>query len=235
MSKQKVDARTVVRADADACSPGPATVLIVDDHSAIREGLKAALGSSGDFQVIDEASDANQALDLVRKAPPDIVIMDISLPGRNGIEAAQAIHAICPTTRIVAYTMYAESGFVAGMAKAGVDAYVLKGEPLASLLDALRLAREGKSRIPDGFPAAIVERERDAQDVPGDLVRSLSRREREVFLILADGRSVKQAAFDLGLSPKTVETYKYRLMRKLNATNAVDLAKIAFRTQLAHF
>jgi DNA-binding NarL/FixJ family response regulator len=232
MRQQRVRSGTAALAVEDADAAGQTTVLIVDDHSAIREGLKAALGASADFRVIDEASDAEQALDLVQKTSPDIVIMDISMPGRNGIEAAKEIHLISPSTRVVAYTMYAESGFVAGMAKAGVNVYVLKGEPLATLLDALHLAREGKTRVPDALLTALPEPDHDGQAAPEDKVRSLSRREREVFLILADGHSVKQAAFDLGLSPKTVETYKYRLMRKLNADNVVDLAKIAFRAQL---
>jgi len=214
---------------------GPTSILIVDDHSAIRMGLKAALQDSAEFQVVDEASNAEQAVELVTRLAPDIVILDISLPGRSGLEVAHEIRSLSPRTRVVAYTMHAEPGFLAGMAKEGVSVYVLKGEPLADLLEALRLARAGQGRIPQSLlgeaagPAAFQE-----PDPTLDKVQSLSRREREVFLILADGQSVKQAAFDLHLSPKTVETYKYRLMRKLNADNAVDLAKIAFRSQLVH-
>jgi DNA-binding NarL/FixJ family response regulator len=209
-------------------------VLIVDDHSAIRAGLRAALLDSPEFRVVDEAENAEQAIDHVRKTPPQIVIMDISLPGRSGIEAAQDIRALCPTTKIVAYTMYAESGFVAGMMKAGASAYVLKGEPLASILDALRMARDGKTRIPDAAAAWPHDApEPAAQDLPEtNEISSLSRREREVFLRLANGQSVKQTAFDLNLSPKTVETYKYRLMHKLKVGSVIDLAKTAIRARL---
>jgi two-component system invasion response regulator UvrY len=212
----------------------PATVLIVDDHTAIRAGLRAALLDSTEFRVVDEAANAEQALDHVRKAAPEIVIMDVSLPGRSGIEAAQDIRDLCPSTKIVAYTMYAESGFVAGMMKAGASAYVLKGEPLGSFLDALRMARDGKTRVPDSLAEwTSVAPGRPEQDSPKtNGISALSRREREVFLRLANGQSVKQAAFELNLSPKTVETYKYRLMRKLNVASVIDLAKIAIRAHL---
>jgi DNA-binding NarL/FixJ family response regulator len=119
--------------------------------------------------------------------------------------------------------MHAELGLQTGMADAGASAYVLKGEPLARLLDALRATRDGKTLVPESA-AASGEAEQD--------LRNLSRRECEIFLMLAEGRSIKQAAFDLGLSPKTVETYKYRLMRKLNIDNVVGLAKMAIRTRL---
>lgn len=211
----------------------PTTVVIVDDHSAIRIGLTAALQDAGEFKVVGEAADADQAIELVRATAPDIAIVDISLPGRSGIEAAREIRSISPSTRIVAYTMHAEPGFIAGMAKEGVSVYVLKGEPLANLLEALRLARAGASRVPDPLVSATSTfGEATFADDAAEKVQSLSRREREVFLILADGQSVKQAAFELHLSPKTVETYKYRLMKKLNAENAVDLAKIALRSRL---
>jgi len=200
------------------------SVLIVDDHSAIREGLKAVLSDSNEFIVVGEAADAESALSLVKSLQPAIVILDISIPGLSGIRVAQNIRDLSHATRIVVYTMHAELGFQTGMASAGAAAYVLKGEPLSRLLEALRMTRDGKT------PLARVAGPHGA-DAVGDL-KSLSRREKEIFLLLAEGRSIKQAAFDLGLSPKTVETYKYRLMRKLNIDNVVDLAKMAIRTRL---
>jgi DNA-binding NarL/FixJ family response regulator len=199
------------------------TVLIVDDHSAIREGLKSVLRDSREFTVAGEAEDAEHAMSLVDSLRPGIVILDISIPGLSGIRVAEKIRHVSPATRIVVYTMHAELGLQTGMAEAGASAYVLKGEPLARLLDALRATRDGKTLVPESA-AVSGEAEQD--------LRNLSRREREIFLMLAEGRSIKQAAFDLGLSPKTVETYKYRLMRKLNIDNVVDLAKMAIRTRL---
>jgi len=199
------------------------TVLIVDDHSAIREGLKSVLRDSHEFTVAGEAENAEQALSLAESLQPGIVILDISIPGMSGIRVAQKIRHVSPATRIVVYTMHAELGLQTGMADAGASAYVLKGEPLSRLLEALRMTREGKA-LPCGSGAPAEDTERG--------LANLSPREREIFLMLAEGRSIKQAAFDLGLSPKTVETYKYRLMRKLDVDNVVDLARMAIRTRL---
>ncbi len=227
----------------------PASVLIVDDHPAVREGLKAALRSSAGFQVVAEAADASQALSLLQTIHADIVVLDITLPVSNGIELAKAVRQTAPSAAIVAYTMHGEPAFMAAMKKVGVAAYVLKGEPLPVLLEALQMAREGRHRFPQlaGAAASFEPADRDegtppphrSENGPADgnggtenRVKLLSGREREIFLRLAQGNSVKQAAFDLGLSPKTVETYKYRLMRKLATDNVVELAKLAIREHL---
>ncbi|MGA2764293.1 MAG: response regulator transcription factor [Spirochaetia bacterium] len=210
------------------------TILIVDDHSAIREGLKAALHDSKEFTVVGEAADAEQALSLVQALRPAIVVLDISIPGRSGITVAEEIRRLSETTRVVVYTMHAEMGLQAGMTRAGVSAYVLKGEPLSDLLQALRMTRDGKKRFPHA-PAATESASAEGEQLSGreaEDLRALSQREKEIFLMLAEGRSIKQAAFDLGLSPKSVETYKYRLMRKLNVSNVVDLARLAIRSRL---
>ena len=212
-----------------AAGSASSTVLIVDDHAAIREGLKSALRDSTEFTVVGEASDATQALSLVLALQPAIVVLDISIPGRGGIAVAEDIHEHSPGTKIVVYTIHAEMGLLAGMVRAGASAYVLKGEPLSDLLEALRAARNGRSRIPDTY---LLAKKSPSGPPVKEPVQRLSQREREIFLMLAEGRSVKQAAFDLGLSPKTVETYKYRLMRKLGITTVVDIAKLAIRTRL---
>jgi DNA-binding NarL/FixJ family response regulator len=207
------------------------TILIADDHDAVREGIKSALRDSAEFTVIGEATDAAQALELIRERAPSILILDISLPDRNGIDTASDIlRSGVTSTRIVVYTMHGERGFVTSMMKVGVSAYVLKEEPLASLISALREVRDGGHRFPTSLPDAGPQPEGTPVDV--DAYRDLSRREKEIFLMLADGRTVKEAAFDLGISPKTVETYKYRLMHKLHAENVVDLAKLAIRHHL---
>lgn len=210
------------------------TILVVDDHSAIREGLKAALHESKEFQVIGEAADAAHALSLVKLLRPEIVVLDISIPGLSGIKVAENIRRASAVTRIVVYTMHAELGFQVSMRRAGVSAYVLKGEPLSDLLEALRATRDGKSRFPDlPEPGESGRVDFDLLGMtPEDGLQKLSKREKEIFLMLAEGSSVKKVAFDLGLSSKTVETYKYRLMRKLNVDNIIDLAKLAIRTRL---
>jgi DNA-binding NarL/FixJ family response regulator len=211
------------------------TILIADDHDAVREGIKSALRDSDEFMVVAEATDAAQTLDLIREKAPAIVILDISLPDRNGIDtAADIVQSATTPTKIVVYTMHGERGFLVSMMKLGVAAYVLKGEPLSNLISALREVRDGGRR----FPPVLTEVDLHAAEglaegaADHEAYLDLSRREREIFLMLADGRTVKEAAFDLGLSPKTVETYKYRLMHKLHAENVIDLAKLAIRSHL---
>ncbi len=116
------------------------TILVVDDHSAIREGLKAALRDLPEFEVVGEAGNAADAVDLAAAVRPDILILDISLPGTSGVAAAERIRTVSPSTRIVVYTMHAERGLMESMEEAGVSAYVLKGEPLADFLETLRMA-----------------------------------------------------------------------------------------------
>jgi len=208
--------------------------MIVDDHDAIRTGIKFAFRDSAEFVVVGEAANAAQALALVKEKSPAIVILDISLPDRDGIDtAADIIRSTAMRTRIVFYTMHEERGWLASMKKIGAAACVLKGEPLASLISALREVRDGGSRFPPFPPGAgphALEEAPASSD--HDEFQKLSRREKEIFVMLANGRTVKEAAFDLGLSPKTVETYKYRLMRKMRAQSVIDLAKLAIRGHL---
>jgi DNA-binding NarL/FixJ family response regulator len=211
------------------------TVLIADDHDAIREGVKSALRDSAEFEVIGEATNAAETLQLIREKAPAIVILDIFFPDHSGIDTAAEIARFSPARpRIVVYTMHAERGFLASMRKVGAAAYVLKGEPLARLISALQVVRDGgevfASLPADGGPGPALSGA--GQEPDSAVYAALSRREREIFLMLADGRTVKEAAFELNLSPKTVETYKYRLMRKLHAENVIDLAKLAIRSHL---
>ncbi len=207
----------------------PVTILIVDDHPAIREGLRSTLQGIPDLQIVGEAADSAGALDCLSTTAVDVVVLDIALPGTSGAALVKAIHRASSETKVVVYTMHEEPALIAAMDGEGVTAYVLKGEPLGVLLEALRGARKGIRR----FPGAAESGRQAPAGAGGEAgVGTLSRREMQVFLKLADGFTVKQAAFELGLSPKTVETYRHRLMKKLQADNVVDLAKIAVRQHL---
>jgi len=196
------------------------TILIADNHDAVREGIKSALRDSAEFVVIGETAVAPRTPALVRETAPAIVVLDVARADRDGIDMAERIaRSAGSRTLVVIYTMHTEPAFQAEMMRVGAAGYVRKDEPLSRLIATLRKVRAGGRRFPPSGSAAA--------DHP-----ALSRREREIFLLLADGRTVKEAAFDLGLSPKTVETYKYRLMHKLHAANVVDLARIAIRDHL---
>jgi DNA-binding NarL/FixJ family response regulator len=213
---------------------GATKVAIADDHEAVREGIKGALLSQSDFEVVGEAADGAQVLHLIEEHSPAIVILDIALPDINGIELARRIRRQSPETRIVVYTMYAEQGFFLSMFKAGVSGYVLKGDPLEDLITALRVVRDGdvfySGKVAPMIQGYVTKLEKGGSEPDG--LAGLSEREKKVFILLAEGRSVKEIAFELAISPKTVETYKYRLMTKLGVHSIVELTKIAIKENM---
>lgn len=210
------------------------TVAIADDHEAIRQGIRAALETLTDYRLVGEATDGAGALRLVEELAPAILILDISLPDVDGIELARQIHRAAPQTRIIVYTMYADQGSFLGMFKAGVSGYVVKDDPLQDLLSALR-AVQGGDVFFSGKVAHMIRdyvHKLERAEAHADGLAGLSPREREVFLLLAEGRSVKEIAFQFSLSAKTVETYKYRLMDKLGTRSIVELTRIAIKGKL---
>lgn len=209
-------------------------VAIADDHEAIRQGIRAALEALTDFQVVGEAVDGAGTLRLVKELAPAILILDVSLPDINGIELARQIRHAAPQTRIIVYTMYTDQGSFLGMFKAGVSGYVVKDDPLQDLLSALHAVRVGDVYF-SGKVAPMIQdyvRRLERAEKGAEGLAGLSQREREVFLLLAAGRSVKEVAFELALSSKTVETYKYRLMDKLGTRSIVELTRIAIKEKL---
>ncbi len=209
-------------------------VAIADDHEAIRQGIKAALEPLTDFRVVGEAADGAGTLRLIEQLEPSILILDIALPDIGGIELARKIRRASPETRIIVYTMYADPSFFLNMFRAGVSGYVIKDDPLEDLLSALRAVRDGDAYFSGRVAPLIRDHLRNLErgGKGADGLPALSQRERRVFLLLAEGRSVKEIAFELALSPKTVETYKYRLMDKLGARSVVELTRIAIKGKL---
>lgn len=209
-------------------------VAIADDHEAIRQGIRTALEPLTDFRVVGEAADGAGALRLIEELAPSILILDIALPDIGGIELARKIRRAAPETRIIVYTMYADPSFFLNMFRAGVSGYVVKDDPLEDLLSALRAVRDGEVYF-SGKVAPLIRDHLHKLEQGGagpDGLPGLSQRERRVFLLLAAGRSVKEIAFELALSPKTIETYKYRLMGKLGARSVVELTRIAIKVKL---
>lgn len=209
-------------------------VAIADDHEAIRQGIKTALEPLTDFRVVGEAADGAGTLRLIEQLEPSILILDIALPDIGGIELARKIRRASPETRIIVYTMYADPSFFLNMFRAGVSGYVIKDDPLEDLLSALRAVRDGDAYFSGRVAPLIRDHLRNLErgGKGADGLPALSQRERRVFLLLAEGRSVKEIAFELALSPKTVETYKYRLMDKLGARSVVELTRIAIKGKL---
>jgi DNA-binding NarL/FixJ family response regulator len=208
-------------------------VLIVDDHAIMREGLRTLIAGRDDMDVVGEASDGASALQLAASLAPDVVVLDVSMPGMNGIETARRLCARCPGIRIVALSAHADRRFVAEMLRAGACGYLPKDDAFDELALAVRAAVAGKTYVGPGIAGDVL---RDyVSRLPERLPKpheTLSAREREVLVSLAEGRSVKETAYAMGISSKTVETFRHRLMRKMNFRVPADLTKYAIREGL---
>ncbi len=209
-------------------------ILIADDHRVVIEGIRSALQEHPEFEVVGEAADGLQAVELTMSLEPDIVIMDISMPNLSGIEATRQIKGLNPGVQIVIYTMYSDKAFVIDLFKAGISAYVLKDDPLSDLILALKAVKGGGTYFSTMAPTVLTRHieEMEEKSTGKDSFDTLSHREREVFPLLAEGKSIKEIANQLFISPKTVESHKYNIMEKLQATSIVDLTKIAIRKNL---
>jgi DNA-binding NarL/FixJ family response regulator len=209
-------------------------ILIVDDHHVVIEGIKSALKDHPEFEVVGEAVDGLEAVELVKSLGPDIVIMDISMPNLNGLDATKQTKKFDPEIYIVIYSMYADKELVIDLFKAGISAYVLKDDPLSDLILALKAVKGGGTYFSTMAPTILLRHMEELKEKTAseDFFDVLSHREKEIFQLLADGKGIKEIANQLFISPKTVESHKYNIMEKLQAESIVDLTKIAIRKNL---
>ncbi len=209
-------------------------VLIVDDHQVVISGIRGVLGEFPEFEVVGEASNGRDAVRLAKELDAEIVIMDVSMPDLNGIDATFQLKKKNPRARVIIFTMYSDKEYLMDLIRAGISAYVLKEEPISDLIFALKAVKSGGTYFSTISPQVLLEQmgrfERGASSNIG--FRNLSPRQREVLQLLAEGNNVKDIATKLDLSPKTVESHKYSIMAKLNAHNLADLTKIAIKHKL---
>ena len=203
-------------------------IVLVDDHVTVRHGLKLLIDSQPDMQVVAEASDGEAALQCARKHAPDIVVMDISMPGMNGLVASRKLKELQPDVAIVTLTRHSDDAYLQELLRAGVAGYVLKQSAPSELLQALRAAAAGgqylDSALTKRVTAGFLGREARRQAQPSGTV---TEREAEVLRLIASGYSNKEIAGRLSLSVKTVEAHKANAMRKLDLNGRIDIVKYA--------
>jgi DNA-binding NarL/FixJ family response regulator len=203
-------------------------VLLADDHVTVRHGLKLLIDNEPDMQVISEASDGETAIQRATSLRPDVIVMDISMPGMNGLVATRKLKELQPDAAIVTLTRHGDDAYLQELLRAGVSGYVLKQSAPTELIQAIRAAAAGgqhlDSTLTARVTAAFLGTEARRTSRPGG---SLSEREAEVLRLIASGYSNKEIAAQLSLSVKTVEAHKANAMRKLGLTGRIDIVKYA--------
>ena len=204
-------------------------VLIVDDHPVTRDGLRSALSTSDEIEIVGEATNGPDAVKAAKDLLPDIVFMDVRMPGMDGIEATKAIRENDPNAKVILFTVEESRAAVAEAMQAGVSGYLLKDVTGAELLEAARRAMEGKAVIHPALTRLFIE---ESQLRPARSQTPLSNRESEILQWVAHGSSTKEVARELGISPHTVKTHLERIFEKLGANDRAQAVAIAFRLGL---
>lgn len=206
-------------------------VAIADDHHLVREGIRALLERAADIEVIGEANDGIEAVELAQALLPDVLVMDVTMPRQNGIEATEAIRAADLTTEVVMLSMHTEPALVRRSMQAGAKGYVLKGSVTEELLLAVRAADRGATYLSPVASASILETTASSNE-PLAGRDKLTPRELEVLQLIGEGLTNRAIGSQLGISVKTVERHRTRLMAKLDAHSIVELMREAFRRGL---
>jgi two-component system response regulator NreC len=212
----------------------PIRILLADDHVVMRRGLRLLLETQPGFSVVAEASDGRQAVEQAQEVRPDVAVVDIAMPNLNGTEAAQRINEALPGIAIVILSMHSDESYVLRALRAGAKGYLLKDSAESDVIDAIRTVSEGKTFFSPEISRMLVEdyvREIRTRGVD-DSYELLSSREREVLHLLAEGKSNKEIAGLLNLSPYTIETHRRNLQEKLNLHNFAELVLYAVRKGL---
>jgi DNA-binding NarL/FixJ family response regulator len=208
-------------------------VLLVDDHQMMREGLKALLAAVPDIEVVGEAGDGREALDLVRTLSPDVVVMDVGMPGLNGIETARRIRAEHERVRVIALSTHTDKRYVHHMLEAGACGYVLKIAAHDDLVLAVRAASLGKCYLSTEIAGLVIQRSTVAHSgVEVSAYTTLGAREREVLQLVAEGKTSGETASAMHISIKTVETHRRNIAQKLGLHGTAELTKYAIREGL---
>jgi DNA-binding NarL/FixJ family response regulator len=209
-------------------------VLLTDDHTLFRQGIRTLLAAEPDIEIAGEAANASDAVSAARQAKPDVVLMDIGMTGMSSFEATRLIRKERPETRVVFLSMYDDEDYLAECVDIGANGYILKESPADQLLTAIREVHRGGSYLSPRLLTKLVDDFRAQGQGPSRQPRfnTLTKREREILKMLAEGRSVKEIATSFELSVKTVEAHKFNLMRKLDIHNKAQLVQYAIQKKI---
>ena len=208
-------------------------IVLVDDHELVREGISALLQTQSDLEVVGFAANGRDALKLVRDLSPDLVVMDVSMPEMNGIEATRQVVHQQDRVKVLALSVHSDNNFVIEMLKAGASGYLLKDSAFSELIQAIQIIMRGHLYLSPSLTSVVVrdyvDRLPDREEAPGS---SLTGREREVLQLVAEGKTTREIAELLHLSARTVETHRQNIMNKLDKPTLADLIKYALREGL---
>ena len=209
------------------------TILLADDHTVVRQGLRALLEREPDLSVIGEAADGLDAVQHTERLRPDVLVVDLMMPGLGGLEVVRQVRQRVPGTRVVVLSMHANEAYVLEALRNGASGYVLKDAAVSDLAQAVRAAREGHHYLSPALSDRAIEAYvEQARPTPFDLYDTLTTREREVLQLAAEGRTNAEIAARLTISPRTAETHRTNLLRKLGLQSQTDLIRYALRRGL---
>jgi DNA-binding NarL/FixJ family response regulator len=202
-------------------------VIVAEDHATVREGLKLIINAQSDMEVIADAEDGRTAIELAQKLQPDVALMDISMPGLNGLKATAKLKECCPEVHVLAVTRHKDDGYLQQVLKAGASGYVLKQSPPAELLHAIRAVANGGKYLDPALAGKVMGRYSGRRSVIKEGGTDVSDRELEVLRLVAWGHSNKEIASRLDLSVKTIEVHKANAMKKLGMASRIDIVRYA--------
>jgi NarL family two-component system response regulator LiaR len=212
-------------------------VLVVEDHKIMRDGIRALLDRSGEFTVAGEAESGTEAIQVCTEIHPDVVLMDIGLPGLNGVDATTELLRSCPDAKVIILSMYDDEDSVVSSIRAGARGYVVKRASSGDLLDALRAVARGSSYLSPNVSERLLSRIRRGEEAEAagrhPLLAQLTPREFQVLGMIVEGKASKEIAVMLGLGVETVRSYRKTMMKKLNVNNVAGLIRVALAAGLA--
>ena len=207
-------------------------IVLADDHAVLRAGLRSLLAGERDMEVVGEASDGEEAIEAAQRLRPDVVVMDLSMPGTNGLEATRRIVSMEMGPKVLVLTMHSEEEHVVPVLEAGASGYLSKTSADEELIDAIRVVARGEVFLPPSATTRLLREYRQAEGAEGDRLKNLSMREQEVLALTAEGFSSREIGEKLYISPKTVDTYRARIMDKLGFSHRTELVRFALKVGL---